>query len=177
MKYASILLIVAIANMANAQNSKKYEACCGAEPVDHTYLDMSIFVPNVFTPNKGSLNDLFFPHLNGNVAEVIDFTIFNDSLTEVIYFRNTIVYDKLDNYGWNGLRDGYKEAYIGPFRYLMKIVNKKGETTIVRGRACRLECSDEADALLTNTGCFYPDQVGVNGKVDKTKKTKEKKCK
>ena len=83
----------------------------------------------------------------------------------------------LDNYGWNGLRDGYKEDYIGAFKYSMKIVNKKGDTKLLYGRACRLECSTEADDLKAKAGCYFPDQGGIDGKLDKTKKTKEKKCK
>lgn len=175
MRYIILVAIMISNSFIIAQ--KKYEACCGAEPIEYTYADMSIYVPNVFSPNKDSINNLFFPHLNGNVVEVIDFTIFTGTGDTVLFYRPSIVYTNLENYGWNGLRDGYKEPYIGAFKYMMKIVNKKGDTQLLYGRACRLECSDEADALISNPGCYYPDQAGVNGKLDKTKKTREKKCK
>ncbi len=175
-----ILFVLALALMvqvAIGQATKKYAACCGAEAVDIVHSDMSIFVPNAFTPDKDGLNDLFFPHLNGNVVEVIDFTIYTDEGDTVLFYRPTVVYKDLANYGWNGLRDGYKEPYYGAIKYSLKMVNKQGETKLVYGRACSLECSTEADDLKVNSNCFFPDQVGVNGKVDKSKKTKEKKCK
>lgn len=170
-----ILIGFSIINATYGQN--KYAACCGAESVDYIHSDMSIYVPNVFTPNKDSVNDLFFPHLSGKVVEVIDFTIYTSVGDTVLFYRPTIVYNRLDNYGWNGLREGFKEPYIGAFRYTMKIVNIQGDTKLIEGRACRLDCDTDADKLKEKVGCYFPDQVGVNGKVDKTKKTKEKKCK
>lgn len=177
MRVISLVFLMFGVSSLLAQKVDKYAACCGAEPVEYTYSDMSIYVPNVFTPNKDSLNDLFFPHLSGSVAEVIDFTILTSVGDTVLFYRPTIYYKDLDNYGWNGLIDGYKEPFIGSFRYFLKIVNKKGDTQLIKGRACRLECSADADALIDKQGCYYPDQVGLGGKVDNTKKTKEKKCK
>ncbi len=175
MRKLVILLILGYSNIAISQN--KYSACCGAESVDYVHSDMSIYVPNVFTPNKDSINDLFFPHLNGKVVEVIDFTIYTPVGDTVLFYRPSIVFSRINNYGWNGLREGFKEPYVGGFKYSMRIVNKQGETKLIEGRACRLDCDTDADALKEKVGCYFPDQAGVNGKVDKTKKTKEKKCK
>lgn len=174
MRSLFLILFFTISPSANAQN--KYSACCGAESVDYVHSDMSIFLPNVFTPNKDTLNDLFFPHLNNKVVEVIDFTIYTQIGDTVLFYRPSIVYNRINNYGWNGLRDGFKEPYIGGFKYSMRIVNKQGDTKLIEGRACRLDCDDEADKLKEKAGCYFPDQVGVNGKVDKARKTKEKKC-
>ncbi|MCB0645888.1 MAG: hypothetical protein KDC49_04455 [Saprospiraceae bacterium] len=160
------------------QNADKYAACCGAEPYEYEHADMSIFVPNVFTPNEDGVNDLFFPHINGKVSEIIDFRILAGDNDEILFYRNTIVWDNLKNYGWNGNKaDG--SPFTGPFRYTMKMVNHKGETLYLEGRACRLDCEDAAEKLKTKEGCFFPEQAGEGdkaGKVDKEKPNKEKKC-
>lgn len=178
MRY-QILLLMALSSLWTVTDlfSQKYQACCGVEPVEYSHANMDIFIPNVFTPNKDTINDLFFPFLNGNVVEVIDFKILTDVGDTVLFYRPTIVYSLLEEYGWHGNReDG--SAYIGPFRYYLKIVNRQGETGEITGRACRLDCDDEAELLKTKDGCLFGDQAGDNnGKADKTKKTKEKKCK
>lgn len=160
------------------QNADKYAGCCGAAPYEYIHSDMNIFVPNAFTPNKDGANDLFFPHINGKVEEVIDFRILADEGEEILYYRPTIVYKNIENYGWNGFGEDGK-AYIGAFRYTMKIVNQKGETKYIEGRACRLDCDAAAEMLKSKDGCFFPEQAGDGenvGKVDKTKPNKEKKC-
>lgn len=161
-----------------AQNADKYAACCGAEPYEYEHADMSIFIPNVFTPNKDGVNELFFPHINGKVAEIIDFRIFSEDGEKILFYRNTVVWENLNNYGWDGFTaDG--DPYVGSFRYTLKMVNQKGETRYIEGRACRLDCEDAAEKLKTKDGCFFPEQAGDGekaGKLDKSKPNKEKKC-
>lgn len=170
------LSLVLFLSISVALQAQKYAACCGVEPVEFTHRDMDIFIPNVFTPNQDTINDLFFPFLNGNVVEVIDFKILTDVGDTVLFYRSTLVYTLLHEYGWSGNReDG--QPYIGPFRYYLKIVNRQGDTAEINGRACRLDCDDEAELVKNKTDCYFGDQSTPQGKVDKTKKTKEKKCK
>lgn len=176
MRNKCILIIIVLGISFGAIQAQKYTACCGIEPVEYSHQDMDIFIPNVFTPNQDTINDLFFPLLNGNVVEVIDFKILTDVGDTVLFYRSTILYSLLNEYGWSGNReDG--TPYIGPFRYFLKIVNRQGETGEITGRACRLDCDDEAELLKNKDGCYFGDQATNDGKVDKTKKTKEKKCK
>ncbi len=176
MRFSSLVFWVVVANTLTAQKADKYAACCGAEPVDFTHSDMSIYVPNAFTPNKDSVNDLFFPFLSGKVIEIIDFTIYTDVGDTVLFYRPTVVYSNLSNYGWDGMRlDG--RSYVGAFKYTLKMVNRQGDTRLLSGRACRIDCDADAEAIKAKNGCYFPEQVGVDGKVDKTKASKEKKCK
>lgn len=74
------------------------------------------------------------------------------------------------------MRFNTDSPYIGAFKYSFKIVNAKGETNLFSGRACRLDCDPEAEQLKQKQECYFPDQQGAAGKLDKLKKTKEKKC-
>jgi hypothetical protein len=56
------------------------------------------------------------------------------------------------------------------------VVNAKGETNLFRRRACRLDCDPDAEKLKQKQDCFFADQQGSAGKLDKTKKTKEQNC-
>lgn len=175
MNYTLIIILVGLSFYGQILAQNKYTACCGAEPVEYTHSDMSIYVPNAFTPNKDSINDLFFPFISGKVVEVIDFTIYTDVGDTILFYRPTVVYENLENYGWDGMR---KEGlpYVGGFKYSMKMVNLNGDTRLFSGRACRIECGADADEIKEKEGCYFPEQAGKEGKVDKTKGNKEKKC-
>ncbi|HNR05906.1 MAG TPA: gliding motility-associated C-terminal domain-containing protein [Saprospiraceae bacterium] len=175
MKYLNLVIFVIVFNQTQAQKPDKYAACCGAEPIEYLHSDMSIYVPNVFTPNKDGINDLFYPFISGKVVEIIDFTVFTDVGDTVLFYRPTVVYSNLENYGWDGMRkDGL--PYIGAFKYSLIMVNRQGDTRVLTGRACRIECGADADEIKQKSGCYFPEQAGPDGKVDRTKGNKEKKC-
>lgn len=98
MRNIILISILVFAQIAIAQKTNKYDACCGAEPVEYIHKDMEVYVPNVFTPNRDSINDLFYPLISDNVVEVIDFVIYTgDGEDTMIYYRPTIVYKNIQN--------------------------------------------------------------------------------
>jgi hypothetical protein len=119
--------------------SKEYESCCGVQPVEYTLADHSVFVPNVFTPNGDGINDLFHPFISGQIAEVQRFTILSAQGDTILFKRPTIVYDRLNQFGWDGRRDD-GNYHRGKFRYGKIVVGLDEKVRIVEGEACSVLC-------------------------------------
>lgn len=157
---------------------KEYESCCGVQPVDFKLSNGSIYMPNVFTPNKDGINDLFHPFISAEIAEIQSFTILSAIGDTVIFSRPTISYDRLQEFGWNGQRkDG--SLYQGRFKYGMRVVSKDIKIRLLEGEACSVLCQPGTAELKTKRGCFYPSQAGKQekaGKVDSTLSNAEKDC-
>lgn len=182
-----IYLLIAVATLQSciAQSDpkvtklpKEYEACCGVQAVDFKHSNGAIYMPNVFTPNGDGINDLFHPFISGEILEIQAFTILSAVGDTVIFSRPTVLYDRLREFGWNGLRkDG--TPYRGRFKYGMRVVSKDSKLRLLEGEACSVLCEPGTTELKTKKGCFYPNQAGKNeklGKSDSTLANNEKDC-
>lgn len=142
-----------------------YEACCGAEPVEHTFGDAYMFVPNVFTPNGDGINDYFAPSINENILGFDAYLIYTPVGDTVVFVSAGYNVNNVANTAWDGLRkDG--SVYEGLFKYVFTAFAKDGNLLTIEGRACRVACGPEAAVFKTKTGCFYPVQAGANGVLD-----------
>ena len=149
---------------------KEYEACCGVKPVNYQLSNGFIYMPNVFTPNGDGINDLFYPFISDEIAEIQQFTILSAVGDTVIFSRPTIVYDRINEFGWNGRRkDG--SLYRGPFKYGMKVSSKDRKLRLLEGEACSVLCEPGTKDLKVKKGCFYPSQAGKNGQLGKLDST------
>lgn len=152
-----------------------YEDCCGNSPVEFKNGGVYVYVPNVFTPNNDGVNDYFFPIVDGNVEEVVNYTILSQKDDSLIFFRPTVYYKDLPNSVWNGLRqDG--TTYIGAFKYSMEVVTKSAALLKITGNACRIQCGQEAAVFRSKQGCFFPSQIDTSGKLDPLLPTLEQGC-
>ncbi len=94
-----------------------------------TLSSKEIFVPNVFTPNGDTKNDVLFVY--GNYMASVQFNIFNQ-WGELIFTSNNPAI------GWNGTYKG-KQQPVGVYVYTLKVVlqdgvvvNKKGSINLIR---------------------------------------------
>lgn len=132
------------------------------EPVDYSLGKHSIYIPNVFTSNGDGINDLFYPFISDEIGKVQGFQIFSAEGDTVIFHRPTIVYTRLDEFAWNGFRNGsrFSTLYRGKFKYRMRIVSKDLQVRFIDGEACSILCEPGTVELKVKKGCFYPSQAG-----------------
>lgn len=155
--------------------SRVYEACCGAEPVEFTYDKAYMFVPNVFTPNGDRKNDYFAPFHNEEILGFGSYLIFTPVGDTVLFATTEYNPKNIENTAWNGLRkDG--QAYAGLFKYRFTVFLKGGALYRVEGQACRVVCGADAKVFRDKKGCFYPVQADNNGRLNKDAPNQESGC-
>jgi hypothetical protein len=91
-----------------------YEDCCGTEPVEFKNGGVYVFVPNVFTPNNDGINDYFYPIVDKNVREVVNYVILNATGDTVIFTRQSVNFNTLINSAWDGMRIGNRKKSTLP---------------------------------------------------------------
>jgi len=168
--------------------SEKYEPCCGnlAEVNREIIPGISIFVPNVFTPNGDGINDYFYPVVDTSLVpngSVLYFSIYDsedDKVKKGIFNREWVNYNDIRNYAFDG---GYLDSeslkwkkWEGQFWYQVNvIIEGKGEFKI-KGSACSVICDDEAAIFQDKQGCFFPIQVTKDIKGDNKLSNQETDC-
>ena len=107
--------------------------CTDEASVEVLFVEPTIAVPNVFTPNGDDKNEFFFPVTSGTL-EVIDLKVYNR--WGQLVFDN----DDLEN-GWDGTYNGNpapSEVYIYKVQYRKvndpdaPIIEEKGDVTLLR---------------------------------------------
>ena len=160
---------------AAPQQTDLYSSCCGAEPVEFISGDAYLFVPNVFTPNGDGINDFFAPRHNDKILGFDAYSIYTPVGDTVVYANNFYNQDDPANTSWNGNRaDG--TPFVGGFKYEFTVFLAGGGLYKVEGKACRIACGAEAAEFKTKPGCFYPAQIGVNGRLDPAVPSGESDC-
>lgn len=176
-----IIFLISTAQTCSSQDkptpvSQEYESCCGTQPVEFSYDEKRIYVPNVFTPNEDGVNDYFLPFVNDVVTDVWGFSIYS-AVGDTILYQKPYFNSKMAiaEYGWDGLRpDGSK--YKGAFKFKMRVDDLAAKEHIVEGQACAIICGSEAALFKTKTGCYYPIQASKDGTLDKSIAAAEKDC-
>jgi len=146
-----------------------YESCCGAEPVEFTIPDESVYayIPNAFTPNNDGSNDIFRPLFNNQIQTINSFVIESESGNGTLFqVENMDIADVL-SYSW----DGYNSKGVpqkGAFKYAIVFTTKSGAQHTITGRGCSIVCDTDAAIFKDKTGCFYPSQYDLSGHLDST---------
>lgn len=178
---ASILFFLSGCSAQEPVISEVYEKCCGAEPIEFTYKDGYMFVPNVFTPNGDGVNDYFVPQFNDKIDAYFDTYLIYTSVGDTVlyYFSQFDVKNSISS-TWDGNRkDG--TPYVGAFKYEFSVYLKStdGSTDYftIEGRACRVACGPDASVLKGKSGCFFPSQFNTDIlKPDASIPNKEEAC-
>ena len=95
-----------------------------------------VFIPNVFSPNDDTVNDVFMIYDKGNVKQIKVLQIFDRWGTRVFEKRNFVPNDP--NMGWNGKRNNGVSpsavyVYFAEIEFTDgEILVKKGDVTLVK---------------------------------------------
>ncbi|MEZ4953635.1 MAG: gliding motility-associated C-terminal domain-containing protein [Saprospiraceae bacterium] len=90
----------------------------------------NVFIPNAFSPNDDGLNDIFFINTGKDVAEILNFKIFDRWGELVASFENFPPNDL--SYGWDGSLNGRKMD-TATFTYFAEILFLDGVVEIYSG--------------------------------------------
>lgn len=178
--FIAFLLLLNLSNCVEPTDTttttnKVYESCCGVEPVEFTFGDAYMFVPNVFTPNGDGINDYFVPAVNDDVLAFDAYLIYTAVGDTLLFDRNGFSYQNIPSWAWDGNRkDG--TPYIGPFKYEFVVFLKNNIIYTVKGSACRVACGPDASFFTGKTTCFYPIQADTSGRLNKSFPSQELDC-
>jgi gliding motility-associated-like protein len=99
--------------------------CSTTDSVLMLYCDLSLRMPNAFTPNNDGLNDLFRPVTQFEKITSFRMDIFDRWGRNIFETQNIIQ-------GWNGTIEG-KPAPAGVYMYTISFKNPSGVTKILKG--------------------------------------------
>lgn len=98
--------------------------------------DLTLFVPNTFTPNGDGQNDVFFPRSGSGISKVTKFQVYNRWGT-LLFERENISPNDATN-SWDGSFQGslpLPDVYVYVVEAICengRVINKKGSVTVIR---------------------------------------------
>ena len=93
----------------------------------------NVYIPNVFSPNGDSFNDVFQPYIGPGVVQINSFTVF-DRWGEILHQRSAFIpsSDFQSDDAWDGRFHG-KVMNPGVYVYLIEVSFVDGVTLLFRG--------------------------------------------
>ena len=162
MKNTFFLIVALVLGLLSCKkNVNVYESCCGTQPLMTKVGNVSLYVPNAFTPNYDGINDFIWIFTSGTVGQISDFIIKNNKGVEVWRSTNPILPN--DRFMTGTEQDKIPE---GALTYTFKITQPNGTIVNLQGSVCK-NSSKDVDCAGKNKGCFFGDQ-NDNGVLDKT---------
>ncbi|MBK7107915.1 MAG: gliding motility-associated C-terminal domain-containing protein [Chitinophagales bacterium] len=108
--------------------------CVATDIINVTVLlfdDLSVFVPNAFTPNNDGLNDYLFAY-GSDIAEIESFSVY-DRWGSLVYQATNLSPDAV-NMGWDGTING-SAAQAGVYAFIIEVRFTFGGSKVVKGNS------------------------------------------
>jgi len=147
-----MILTLAVTLFNGCRKTKVKNNCCNhfmtVTPSNYKTDSVSLYVPNVFTPNGDGVNDLFFH--KGIGVKQFNFTIYKG--------KNNKVYSTQNSEPWDGTHNGVIRS--GIYHYKIEVTTIHNEDLILEGEICSLIQDEvgisELDQCKT---CIFGDQI------------------
>ena len=146
-----------------------YEGCCGNLPLSAKIGNVSIYVPNVFTPNFDLHNDLLFIGSSGDFGFISDF-ILKDKSGSVVWQSGT----KRAKDGDDGFVLSFQEVDKipeGKLSYTFKVTPPLGAAVQFQGFICK-NTDKDANCPTKDANCIFSSQT-YDGVLDKQRPANE----
>jgi hypothetical protein len=148
--------------------STTYSGCCGTPSLSTTIGNVSVFIPNTFTPNYDLHNDNFLILTNGAIGKITDFTL-KDKSNNIVWESGAKTINPNENFITTKLElDKIPE---GKLNYAFKVTPITGAAVQLQGFICK-NTSKDVDCPTKNLQCTFSEQ-NRNGVYDKNIPTGE----
>jgi hypothetical protein len=143
-------------------SSTTYEGCCGTLPLSTTIGNVSVYIPNTFTPNYDLINDDFLILTSGNIGKITDFTL-KDKSNNIVWQSGT----KTINVNERFITTTQELDKIpeGKLTYNFRVTPTTGGVLQLQGTICK-NTNKDTDCLAKNAQCTFSTQNN-NGVLDK----------
>jgi len=125
------------------QDSEFIMECCSQAPLQSSIGAGRVFVPNIFTPNRDGLNDIFHVYGTSNMARLDLFQVRlmgSDSL--LFEVRDATSFSPAT--GWDGVIEN--AVFYGQYAYLVRATSIDSVTRTFSGIVCSVPC-DSVDLI------------------------------
>ena len=143
-----------------APTTNVYEGCCDVEAVEFTLDNSHVYIPNIFTPDGDSINDLFVLDMT-NIDFVFRFEIFNREGESVFSKINFSAF--FDDVTWDGAIDHFGNDVMigGLYDYEIEFFTIYGQQKTLNGSVCAYICDTTFPEDVNN--CLFSTQLKPNG--------------
>jgi hypothetical protein len=149
-KYLTILAILCLA-IGCSDSITVIKGCCDDPPVNVTFGNGKIYVPNVFTPNGDGVNDKLVIYAD-SVRQIVSLKIRNKEGIVVYYNLHLPVNDT--NSAWDGTSVNSIER--GMYSFEMVVEAEDYTKVTIKGKVCNCPCDQEADEdIAPIAGCKF----------------------
>ncbi len=150
----------------------KYQGCCETSPLELTIDDGTIFVPNAISPNDDGINDEF-TMFSSKPVKIVKMHIEEQNKVLEINQFNIPVFEETEL--WSPINISGVPIH-GLFKYSLEVSDLKGDTLLLEGQFCSIDCTDSKTKTIKFPSCIFTSISNGSGQIDTSKLIIENDC-